>query len=236
MITFILTYMGADKYRQKNIDFVIKKIQSLPIVKQILVVEQGMERTYFNEFIDIIFVKKPGLFHKSLLYNIGVKYSKYDLLFFHDIDLFMNQKSYLKSIEDLKDYDVVDPYLTIMYFDENSSKGIMKGLRKSGKRPYKILTSGVISGGCFLMKKEKFNEIGGFDERCIGYGYEDDVFDIKMKLNKLNIKRNKEYYCVHLYHPCQKNEKRNFPIYVEYYKKLKDYEKNITGDSISQSK
>jgi len=221
MISFILSYKAADQFREENIKFVLKRIEALPIEKQIIVVEQGVKQTFFKEGIEVIFVNDPGLFYKSFLYNLGALNAKYAILFFHDIDLVVSEDVYLTTIKDIQENDVVDPYGKVVYVGNIPSAVILAGFDVIVKNPIKIQDSSVISGGCFCIKKDVFIQVGGFPEQCIGYGHEDTVFDIKLKIHKCKIKRNLSYSVIHLWHTPQLDEKRNLPIFKAYKRKCK---------------
>ena len=59
------------------------------------------------------------------------------------------------------------------------------------------------SGGAYVIKKEVYHEIGGFDEDFIGYGAEDDAFHAlcASKLGRVSYIPGMNY---HLYHPAER--------------------------------
>lgn len=219
MISFIISYRQTDNYRKMNLDYLIQHLNSLDIEKEIIIVEQDCEKKYvLPPGVKKIFIKNGGTFNKSLGYNIGAKYSKYDLLFFNDSDVIMDKHNYFDCVKEMDEFDVVDPYRNIFYYSENKSEEIRKSEFKFIPGYSKKYLSGVISGGCFLIKKKTFNEVKGFDEDCIGYGYEDDIFDIKIKKLEYKIKYNWENYAIHLYHPIIENKYKNYFLYNQYMK------------------
>ena len=233
MVSFIIAYREADIYRRKNLDFLVRYISKFDFEKEIIVIENDIEEKYFNSDISKIFIKSDGEFNKSACYNLGAKKAKYDILFFNDIDIIMKYKSYYDAISEISDdVDVVDPYRKIYYYSERLTKEIIKNNNGNVIQGYdKTALSGVISGGCFCIKKYLVYALKGFDENCSGYGYEDNIFDIKMIKMGLKIKHKWENYSIHLYHPKYFTLKfENYLIYLIYLKiERADLIKKITN-------
>lgn len=205
MVSFILSYREVDIYRRRNLLFTIKNILSLNFEKEIIVVEEGL----INHISDIpnikpIFFYSNKLFNKSKCYNEGVKVAKYDILCFRDIDIFIEDKLYIKAIELLKTYDVVDPYYIVRYLSNEDTELYIS--TKKYNYPIKSLNSGVISGGMFFQNKKKFLK---FDENCVGYGFEDDLYDIKLYRNKQKVCKIMNGVSYHLWHPVRENVQNN---------------------------
>ena len=148
-----------------------------------------MNKIKGHKDINHIFVKNDGIFNKSWGCNIGAKTAKGDYLIFNDSDLFLKLNTYHLALKLLNKYDIINPYKTIYYLDEKNSNSFASNnynfnLNNLISRSYE---STVISGGIFLIKKEKYLQLKGFDEDCYGWGIEDGVFDIKIKKSKLSI-------------------------------------------------
>jgi hypothetical protein len=188
MVSFIISYRERDSFGRANLKRLIKNLTLLGIKGQeIIVVEQDSIEKFKSSLVKKIFIPNGGPWNKSINYNTGAKASKNGVLFFSDCDIIMPPHCYFEAIKELIEYDVVDPYKKIYYMDES---GV----------PIREITSDVISGGAFAIRKKVFMDIKGFDEEIIGYGFEDDIFDIKLKKLSYKIKRI-DNSCIHCFHP-----------------------------------
>lgn len=76
--------------------------------------------------------------------------------------------------------------------------------------------------GCLVIPREAWLKVGGYDERFVGWGYEDNAFMVK--LDRLwGPHRREDSYCCHLWHPTppgttfdQPEIARNRGIYQRY--------------------
>lgn len=238
MVSCIISYKQDCPFRKKNIDFLIDYLDSLKIKGQeIIVVEQDHYEKYFNDKITKkIFIKNKNMFNKGLGYNIGVENAKNDILFFCDADILILKIRFEDALDYLidKNYDVVDPYEYVYYLNKKDTEIIIKNkfMNIDELRPTKRLKSGVISGGCFFIKKKCFNEVKGFDDRIYGYGHEDDVFDLKIIKLGYKITRFENGSSIHMFHPIQPKSKyfsrlnENKKIWLKYINMSVDELKN----------
>jgi predicted glycosyltransferase involved in capsule biosynthesis len=187
--SIIISYKESDDDRRTNLQrILLYLLKLLDKETEIVLVEQGdvskIDWLDKNEQINHIFLKNSGIFNKGWGYNVGVKNSKSNRLIFNDIDVFLPPEIYLKGLELLEKCDVVDPYNKIYFLDKlNSEKFISNGYDFVHVDPSSsYYLPNVISGGIFMMKKEKFLSLKGFDEECYGYGHEDDIFDAKIRI------------------------------------------------------
>ncbi|MFA5207186.1 MAG: glycosyltransferase [Candidatus Paceibacterota bacterium] len=181
--------------------------------------------------INHIFVKNDGVFNKGWGYNIGVKAAKGDYLVFSDSDLFLKLNTYRITIDLLDKFDIINPYKILYYLNKEKSKLFMSNdydfnVVKTLERTY---NAPVISGGVFMMKKNKYLELKGFDEDCYGWGGEDDIFDFKIK--KMNLLLyNVNDIAVHVFHEdvYSKNNKNEYYSFRDKNILLVDKYKNMS--------
>lgn len=211
-----INYKNYQNYRKFNIIKVLTTInENLNNFNiEIVIVEQDNKSTIdwiddisFNENIDInhIFVKNDNIFNKGWGYNIGVNNCKYDNIIFQDSDIVLDKYSYnYIELVDNKKYDIVKPYYMIKYLNYIMSHRFLIYEKDFDKLPsISQIPSGkigVLTGGSFFIRKENYIKIKGFDEKCYGYGYEDDIVDKKIKNFNLNIFYDNKYKCLHLFH------------------------------------
>jgi hypothetical protein len=263
--SIIISYKQNGEDRKNNLKILLNYLSwLLNNETEIILVEQDNESKidWLSEIkksdrINHIFVKNDGIFNKGWGYNIGVKESKSENLIFTDSDMFLTLDSYRFSIGLLNQFDVINPYKSIYYLDQdNTTKFINNNYNFGITVINKPTLAYVISGGIFMMKKDKFLYIKGFDEECYGYGHEDDIFDIKVKKLGLTINTVNDS-AIHIYHQglTQNDDYYSFQnvnkiLYNEYIdmsvdrlkKKIENVyifgekENNINGISISNIK
>jgi len=230
-ISFIISYKESDEYRKINLIALLNYLSKILDNKsEIIIVEQDSKSKIDwlmdikkHEQINHIFVKNDGIFNKGWGYNIGVKESNGEYLVFHDSDLFLKLNSYYPLLNLLDKFDVINPYKILYGLDEIETRTFVKNNYDfnltEDKKQY---LNSPISGGVFMMKKEKYLLLKGFDEKCYGWGPEDCIFDVKIHKMKLSV-YNSGDITIHVYHPKndKKNEyylfsKRNYALYYKY--------------------
>jgi glycosyltransferase involved in cell wall biosynthesis len=213
--SIIISYKESSEDRKINL---IRLLNYLSLLlngeTEIIIVEQDsyskidwLHLIKKNKHINHIFIKNDNTFNKGLGYNVGAMHAKSNNLIFNDADLFLELKLYQEMLTLLDKFDVVSPYKNLCYLDEKNSDIFVSNKYNfnviNGKLPNEPVS--VISGGIFIIKKEKYLEIKGFDEDCYGWGYEDVIFDTKIK--KLGLLF---YECnniaIHIYHKGVKTE------------------------------
>jgi GT2 family glycosyltransferase len=233
MISFIIPYRQKDNYRARNLNYLIARLKSIQILEsEIIVVEHDQVERYKNPEVKKIFIQNDSVFNKSACLNAGAKASNHSFLFFNDCDIVMENQNYKDALLGLIDYDVVNPYSSIRYFNQDNTRTVIK--TNNFETYDRIVKPSIISGGAFLIRKSVFNEVGGFDEACMGFGYEDTIFDLKLlrlgyKILTLN------NYSMHLYHPAggpTPTDSDSFNKYIirletkdEYYRNFKNNKK-----------
>lgn len=202
MVSFIISYRQKDQYRKINLNYLVKWLRGLNIQDmEIIVVEQDIREKYKNKHIIKVFAENKSIFNKGKGCNIGSKIANNNLLFFNDCDIIMPRHNYFDALKQIIDYDIINPYGSIYYYTEADSVRFMNDPYRIGHYSSKVKPS-IISGGAFLIRKSVFKEMGGFDEACIGFGYEDTIFDVKIQKLNYKVKTLKDNYSMHLYHPA----------------------------------
>lgn len=238
--SIILSYKEIDEDRKFNLQTILPFLYKLLDGKtEIILVEQNFVSTFKlseqKDQINHIFLYNNKIFNKGLGYNVGAKNAKGDNLIFNDIDLFLKIESYWKSLSFLENFDVVDPYDKLYYLNKIETKDFINNnydfnITKTIENP---VISKVISGGIFMIKKESFLSIKGFDEMCYGYGHEDDIFDIKIKEMGLKVKKINDD-AIHAHHKINKNFYNKYYSRKEENKKLFHEYQNMNSDQIKE--
>ena len=206
-VSIIISFRQGDEDRKDNLNGVINYLSRfLSEDVEIIVVEQDSDSKleWLPKGITHVLLYNSSVFNKGWGYNVGVKLSKGDYLLFSDADLYVRPESYMGLLTYLPQYDVTNPYNEIYYLDKPNSKNFvasgynMNLIWKPGAAMCKVKAR-VVSGGIFTIKRNVFFALKGFDERCVGFGYEDDIFDAKMRKSGVKIKDVSDY-CIQVYH------------------------------------
>lgn len=174
-----------------------------------------------------IFEQTEGNFRKCRSYNIGFKNTERPYVCFLDLDVIINPVQILTILDNMVDCDFGLPYNgTCCYLDyvaknefaknqsietlknivfnsknENYLKEIFQiknwgGIQKFDK--FTILGNNSI-GGCLVAKREAIDEIKGFNENFVGWGYEDSEIISRIRILGKQIVRTSKYEDV-MYH------------------------------------
>ena len=208
--------------RQKHLHNVMQSwknsIKNSENSHRLVVVEHGDNQEALDMCIendvDYVFLpKKNGLFNKCLSMNIGsfIHDSKY--IHFHDIDIWIPKNFWPDLRNNMKGRDVAQSFTgrRINYINEDFTNRIFDG---------KITTEQAISekhsfnqgrpgapGGSIVIKRELFNNVGGFDPYYFwAYSIEDQFFVDKIEVfTKFYGCNNPPIEMFHFWHPS--NEK-----------------------------
>jgi GT2 family glycosyltransferase len=206
--SIIISYKESGEDRRNNLKRLLNYLSwLLNPDTEIVIVEQDTEsridwldKIKKHEQIKHVFVKNEGIFNKGWGYNIGVKESEGNYLVFNDSDMFVKLETYRFALGLLSQFDVVNPYKNIYYLDEENTEKYVSNNYNVGivtiNKPTPVY---VISGGIFMMRKDKYLQIKGFDEDCYGYGHEDDILDVKIKKMGLSVQTLNDF-AIHIHH------------------------------------
>lgn len=199
-------FLYVFKYSDENVDKAAQRLRcSIDSIKHneninIIVCNHSKKciREYFNNIgvsINYHHYEVEGDFNKPILINHAVdRYIKTEYFFFSDIDL-VYEKNYLLHIlvelQNEKPPSRVVPFNYNIYEDKYSCDWEhLMTLEKSG---------GGYAHGNGLMHRKSFLDIGGYNEKMIGYGPEDDEFNQRLsKINRLVYRE--DIITVHLLH------------------------------------
>lgn len=243
--SIIISYRESSEERRKNLEGVLDYLSHLQDGKtEILIIEQDdipklnwLKDVRGNEFIKHIFVQNNGIFNKGWGYNIGAKIAETDVLIFSDSDLVIKPQTYNIALKSLAKYDVVNPYQSVVFLDEETTK-IFKEHKYSFSvaNKFKPVIHGIITGGIFFMKKKTYIDLKGFDEDCYGYGHEDDILDEKIRKMDLSVHTLNDV-SIHMYHETSDNNSDVYYSFVEVNKQLfaeyKDFSKQDLANKIA---
>ncbi|AGB41223.1 hypothetical protein Halha_1277 [Halobacteroides halobius DSM 5150] len=158
-------------------------------------------------------------FSRAQAINLAAQKATRDIFLIADIDLIYAPQIIIDSISLLDEYPWVLPFQEIVRFNQDYTE---KLLSLNPKWPivdnygshHKHSING---GGLNLIPRQNFETVGGFDERFIEWGGEDDAFTIAMTVLCGQPKR-LDHTLYHLWHPrsASTNYKNNIELLNRY--------------------
>jgi hypothetical protein len=190
--SYIITYRATgDPARRANLEAVLAwlKLQSLAeaiVVEQDVAPSLGDLATFPG--LRNLFVYNPGPFNKSWGFNVGVRASKGSLLAFGDVDVLCRGLPAAVAAA-RSGAPVVRAFSKFLDLDEADSDILRSDLSCLGDptfgagAPDRIQSGEImpLCGGLVLFQRQFLASLGGWDERFLGWGGEDDAMDIKVQ-------------------------------------------------------
>ena len=209
-VSLITTVRIANENRLRNLNFMLDWYRQMPDW-EILVIEQDASPAFDSDTwgpaIKRLFVRNPGPFNKNWGYNFGVHAARSDVLFFCDADLLLAPSS-LTAAAGLcaRRVTAVNPYDRLVDLNQLDSASILAGSVEPNfeRDDASNLRSGreklCFCGGAFFMRRALHRLMGGFDERFLGWGGEDDANTFKMRRVTGDVAEMEHRVALHLWH------------------------------------
>jgi cellulose synthase/poly-beta-1,6-N-acetylglucosamine synthase-like glycosyltransferase len=146
------------------------------------------------------FLKSNMPYNKSWSFNYATKIAQSDIIVFADSDLIMNPNQLIEALNQVKDFEMVNPYYSVIDLNQQESNFPFEQMIQID-RPGRGETDHQkvpICGGICIFRREALQKIGGWSEQYVGWGAEDDHISVKVKhfLNWTELKNK----CYHLFH------------------------------------
>lgn len=170
---------------------------------EIIVVEQDNNSKL--EYRDLrckhIFTKSDMPYNRSWAFNVGLKEASTNSIVFGDSDIIMEPNKMIAAIQELKNYEAVNPYSRVIDLTPEELNLPISEIFKID-RPGRGDNNNQkvnFSGGIVCLRKDSALRIGGYDESYIGWGCEDNFLTEKIFrfLKHKQMKANS----YHLWHP-----------------------------------
>ena len=123
-----------------------------------------------------------NLFSRAQAVNNSAKQATGDIFIIADADIILDPDIIKKSVQLLNEHAWVIPYSHVKHISKKSTKAL---LNTDPSWPTQIhfevsRTANAVArnfvGGLNIIPRNNFEAVGGFDERFLGYGAEDDAF------------------------------------------------------------
>lgn len=169
---------------------------------EVLLIEQDKHSkiSHLNLKAKHIFLKSGEPYNKSWSFNFAMKWAKSNIIVYADSDLIMDPNQFIEGLKLLKDYEMVNPYKSVVDLEPNESNLPLEKILEIN-RPGRGETDHQkvpLCGGICMFRKDSLQKIGGWNEDFVGWGAEDDFISVKVKhfLSWTEL----PYRCYHLYH------------------------------------
>ncbi len=213
-VSVVISHGGLE--RLEHLKTCICHLRKCPDINEIIVAESDTHSVCYEQLEEIadkaIFVKNRGYFQRGHALNVGSAIAEYSHILWLDNDLIVRPGFVRAAVKELERHkaDVIVPYHSIVYLNEQSSHQVFSGKRKvSSLHGFKILRSGrEVIGGATLLTRQFIQRYGGFEEKFEGWGGEDNAWHHKARIfGKMFASRNKKQLLYHLYHQnCGAND------------------------------
>ncbi len=208
--SMIVTIRVTSAARSRNLCQVLDWYRQMPDW-ELIVVEQDaspqLDSTDWHHTLKRLYVVNGGPFNKGWGFNVGVRAARSDLLFFCDADLLLAHSALktamslcsrralaVKPFDQLIDLNLSDTEAILCQASEPDFERQDASPRR-GERE-----SLCFCGGAFFMRRNLHQALGGFDERYLGWGAEDDAMTLRMQRQTQELAVLQGRAAVHLWH------------------------------------
>jgi len=209
-VTLITTFRGSDEQRIRNLDFMLRWYTQMSDW-EFLVVEQDESPKFdadsWSPQVRHVLAPNPGPFNRGWGFNVGARLAQNDLLYLTDGDLLVAHSA-LETGTSLMQRQAlaVNPYDHWVDLEPNETQELMESQRNpdfTDQRAAKVRGKGEqlsFCTGAFFMHRGLYRKLGGFDERYIGWGVEDEAMTVKLHRTTSQMASLQERVAVHLWH------------------------------------
>lgn len=205
-VSCIIPFRSSDPHREELLDMTYGRIMS-----------------YFPEWEVIIGDNEGQEFSRSAARNAGASFASGEMLVFCDADTIWNPEQLEMALQVVHDSDSwCLPYTMYYNLNELATEAILQCdeydlLVEPEEEEYDHALDYVISG-TLVLPRFAYDAVGGYDERFIGWGYEDDAFSIALTNLVGHVQRVEGFVC-HLWHPVASDEGFGQP-HIEHNRRL----------------
>lgn len=209
----IVTYRGVPgSERRANLDAVLAWLARTPQI-EVVVVEQDthprLAPPLAHPGASVVFAYNAGPFNKSWGLNVGARVSGGGVLLFGDADVIVPGGLAAAAALCAERGQLVKPYRELVDLTPGETARVLElgdagAIPRDPASPRNRDAIGerlVLCGGWFAIRRDAFAALGGFDERFVGWGGEDDAMTMKVERVRLSTYELDGGPAWHLWHP-----------------------------------
>jgi hypothetical protein len=208
----IVTYRGAPGTdRRANLDAVLAWLARDPALETIVVEQDAHPRLappLAHPGARVVFAYNAGPFNKAWGLNVGARLAEAGVLVFGDADVIVPGGLGEAAAHCAHHAQLAKPYRRLVDLTPEETARVRAGtdpaiVRDPAAAPNRdaIGERLVLCGGWFAIRRDAFAALGGFDERFVGWGGEDDAMTIKVERARLATWELDPGAAWHLWHP-----------------------------------
>jgi len=214
-LSILIPFRCADRHRLLNLQRVVRYWQELFPTAEILIYEQDDESKLQGQLAlpddSILLLADGGAFNKSKLLNLAVGEASGEILIISDADIIVEAEGVHRSIAAVQqELQFVRPFENLYDLSKGQTEQFLRDDVLPEVRDSEYFENRnqfgeklCLAGGIFVIRRSSYLDLGGFDERFLGWGGEDNAFSVEVQkgLSKSAILR--KGIAWHLWHPRQ---------------------------------
>lgn len=202
IITTVVPIFNLTPLRKRNLEFVYSRLLEADGEIIFGIQDKSPDLKYYSKFKEARLVMCPStipdIFNKGVIFNKCSRHVPTKFFMFLDADIYLSFKDIVLQEDD----EVVKPFSQCVYLDEEKTAEFLKKRNAFVGEKYSRVSC--LGGGAVILKTDLAVQEPLFDERFLGWGWEDiDLGDMLRARFKI---RTIKQPAVHLYHePCIPN-------------------------------
>jgi len=189
--SYLITFRDDGAGRAANLRLVAEWVSRLDSA-QLIVVEQAarsaLRQADLPPAAQHVLAHNTGPFNKSWGLNVAARHAQADVLVVADADLIVPIKALTSAIAACHDgLNAVNPYATLVDVTPDATQSLRAGgldrLESLPAHDVNRVAQGeqlCFCGGAYVIRRSAYEQLGGQDERFLGWGGEDDAMSIKV--------------------------------------------------------
>lgn len=212
----------------RNLNLILNFLKKFSNI-EIIIVEYGSKYPILDTKVGVntLFIKTEGVYTNAKAWNYGLKYSTSDHVLFSSVNDITEPKyleDAMKKILDDSNIDMIKLYDQIIELEDGEYKSDLSKINPKNKPiSQEDARKTYISDGLFIIKKDTFLKLGGWDESTKLWKY-DAIQDFKFYKYRINMLINENIGYKLKYNKLHNNELMSHDINI--FNKLKTISDN----------